>query len=161
MQMIMGHISKISLEESFLPAILQEGLAYLRQTDFSKIAAGRQDIRGEAIYALVSDYITEPWTDRRPEAHEEYIDIQYVASGSEIIGWCVWSDDLVITEDCRPERDLLFYREMADESALHFSAGTYAIFFPSDIHRPCCQQGGPQAVRKVVLKIAVSELAGG
>ena len=36
--------------------------------------------------------------------------------------------------------------------------GCYAIFFPEDVHRPCCQMGQAEDVKKIVLKIRVDTL---
>ena len=48
---------------------------------------GRHPIDGEAIFALVSTYETEPEGARSFEAHRKYIDVQYLLSGREIIHW--------------------------------------------------------------------------
>jgi YhcH/YjgK/YiaL family protein len=34
-------------------------------------------------------------------------------------------------------------------------AGMFAVFFPEDAHMPCILADGPEAVKKVVIKIAV------
>jgi YhcH/YjgK/YiaL family protein len=31
--------------------------------------------------------------------------------------------------------------------------GDFAIFFPSDVHRPACEVSGPETIRKVVVKV--------
>ena len=36
--------------------------------------------------------------------------------------------------------------------------GSYAIFFPQDVHRPACIKNKETAIRKIVVKVAISEL---
>ena len=36
--------------------------------------------------------------------------------------------------------------------------GNFAVFFPEDIHRPGCADGQSGKIRKIVVKVAVSEL---
>ncbi|MCK7521454.1 MAG: YhcH/YjgK/YiaL family protein [Ignavibacteriales bacterium] len=46
----------------------------------------RHDIDGDKLYSPVSEYMTKNEEDAKYEAHRKYIDIQYVASGKELIG---------------------------------------------------------------------------
>ncbi|MEE6081785.1 YhcH/YjgK/YiaL family protein, partial [Avibacterium paragallinarum] len=54
--------------------------------------------------------------------------------------------------------DILFYQSAKNESELVMRKGNFAIFFPEDIHRPACIDDNPCQIRKVVVKIALSEL---
>ena len=51
----------------------------------SKLEVKRYDIDGDNLYATVSEYITKNEEDAKFEAHQKYIDIQYVISGKEIM----------------------------------------------------------------------------
>ncbi|MFC1770208.1 YhcH/YjgK/YiaL family protein, partial [Nitrospirota bacterium] len=48
---------------------------------------GKYEIDGENIFAILSTYETSHREERRPEAHREYVDIQILLSGKEIIEW--------------------------------------------------------------------------
>jgi YhcH/YjgK/YiaL family protein len=52
------------------------------------------------------------------------------------------------------ERDVEFFTGEGGEF-FTLSAGMFAIFFPSDAHRPCVQIDESGSVLKVVVKIAV------
>lgn len=56
--------------------------------------------------------------------------------------------------------DVLFYKERSDvhEIMLPMTDGCYAIFFPEDVHRPCCMMDAPEDVKKIVLKVRVDSL---
>jgi len=36
--------------------------------------------------------------------------------------------------------------------------GSYAIFFPQDVHRPACHKTVATPIRKIVVKVAISVL---
>ena len=38
------------------------------------------------------------------------------------------------------------------------SRSIYAVFFPEDVHRPCCMMDTPEDVKKIVLKVRVDSL---
>lgn len=155
--MIFGHLSNLAKEKTAVNGVLQQGLAYLATTNFASMELGRHEI-DDNMHALVQEYVTQPKAERKAERHEQYIDIQYIAQGEEAIGFALLSPDNEIAEDKLAEKDAIFYKTVKDEIALVMPAGTYAVFFPSDVHRPCCISKQPEQVRKVVLKIKVSAL---
>jgi YhcH/YjgK/YiaL family protein len=155
--MIFGQLSNLTKEKAAIGGVLQKGLEYLAKTDFASMEIGRYEI-DDTMYALVQGYVTQPKADRKAERHEKYIDIQYIDQGEECIGFAFLSPENEISEDKLAEKDAIFYKTVKDEIALVMPAGTYAIFFPADVHRPCCISNQPEQVRKVVLKIKVSAL---
>jgi len=91
--------------------------------------------------------------DKAPlEAHRRYIDVQYVLSGADEMGWRALSD-------CKSPggydaaRDIEFF---TDEPAAWatVSTGEFAIFFPHDAHAPLTGRGD---IHKVVVKVAVAD----
>jgi YhcH/YjgK/YiaL family protein len=153
--MILGHVDFIASKCAFLSRSLQKGLAYLARTDFSALPAGRQEIEGDAVYAVVLDYEPEPRDKRRAEVHRKYIDIQYIVSGEEFIGHAFLKDGLTPCEDLLKDKDALLYEAVDGETFVHLTPGMYAIFFPWDIHRPGCASSYGTPVRKVVVKVRV------
>jgi YhcH/YjgK/YiaL family protein len=131
---------------------LTAALRYLAKTDCKQLPAGRHDIRGEQIFALAQDYITA--TDaKRWEAHRKYIDVQYVASGIEMIGYAPLAT-LAATDAYDEANDGIHFEGTG--GAVIVPAGSFAIFFPQDGHKPGLVAGEPSKVRKIVVKVAVS-----
>ena len=62
--------------------------------------------------------------------------------------------------DCLDEKDTIYYKENpnSEEKMLLMTPGTYAVFFPEDVHRPFCQVDEPARVKKIVIKIALDTL---
>jgi len=151
--MYLGHIATLDRDGPNLPESVRQGLKFLAETDIASLPAGRVDIDGDRLFALVQDYETAPKAERRAEAHARYIDIQYVASGREMIGYAPLAGDNPVSENLLDERDIQFFATVADETDLLLGTGAYAVFHPTDIHRPGCAAGAPAPVRKVVVKI--------
>ena len=152
--MISGHIS--CPDVCAFPSAIQRALAFLRTTDFSQLPVGEIEIEGRNIYAQVIDLTTRPREENRPEVHRRYIDIQYLASGEEIIGFAPDSGNNQISQSLLEQRDIIFYHASEHESFIEMIPGSYAIFFPQDVHRPACHKTVATPIRKIVVKVAIS-----
>lgn len=136
-----------------LGARIATGLRYLETLGEVVFSDQRVEIEGESIYARFQRYTSTPRDGRFYEAHRRYIDIQYIASGSERI----LVTDLAGLEEQTPydrERDVAFYHQTAGTDLL-LRAGDFAIFYPHDAHLPMIPAADPAEVRKVVVKVAV------
>jgi YhcH/YjgK/YiaL family protein len=158
--MIFGNIKDYESGFAWLPQPFKTVIEHLKQTNFQALPVGNYDLQGKDIYVQVFDMTTKPFAETRPEVHRQYADVQFSVCGREQIG--VASDDggNAVAEDLLAERDLLFYAGVQNESMLTMTPGSFAVFLPSDVHRPGVAVGGPATVRKVVVKVRVSLLAG-
>ena len=154
--MIYGHISQPNACR--YPAAIEKALEFLRTTDFSKLAPGVVEIDGRNIFAQVLDLTTREPHENRPEVHRRYLDIQFLASGEEKIGIAIDTGNNEISESLLEQRDIIFYHNSENESFIEMIPGSYAIFFPQDVHRPACIKNKETAIRKIVVKVAISEL---
>ena len=125
------------------------GLRYLRDTDFSQLPDGPQEIDGKNVFANIMTVETKPVNDT-PEAHKKYIDIQYLISGQEHIDVGPL-EDMKEEVSGKPENDIWFYH--GDLDRITIGNGRYAVLFPGDAHAPCIAVNGPETVRKVVVKV--------
>lgn len=157
--MFFGHITKINLNE--YPNAIQVALEYLKNTDFDKLQPGNYAIKDNLIYAQVLDLKTKPKSENFPETHRTFLDVQYLHSGKERIGFAPDSGNNEIAIPYDAERDILFYKDAEYESELVMREGCFAVFFPEDIHRPACIDEESCKIRKVVVKIAINEIRGG
>jgi len=143
--------------EKFLPYIpegLQKALRYLAETDFSRLADGKYEIDGDRVFARVSHYSTAPRAEKKPEAHNDYIDVQFLAQGSERIYYTPRSGNYTVAEDRAREKDLLLYQPLDEENSVVLGHGTFAVFAPFEIHRPgCMARETPVYVQKIVVKV--------
>ena len=86
---------------------------------------------------MIQDITTQSAEVRRPERHNDYLDIQYIVSGVERMGYVPYTGKETVLED--PEgKDVTFYQNLEGETFVDVAAGCYCIFFSNDIHRPGC-----------------------
>lgn len=129
--------------------------AFLKDNDLTKMEIKRYDIDGNNVYAPISEYLTKDDTAARYEAHREYIDLQYVISGRELIGLAPLSDvkDILVPYDAAKDIEFMTVNQITNLTA---TPDRFFIFFPSDVHRPGLKEGVNSPVRKVVVKIKVN-----
>ena len=152
--MISTDLARINDLLPYVSLRIGKALAYLRDTDFDDLPDGEYEVEGRDIFARVSMYETEPKEDKKPESHVKYIDVQFLVSGTECIGFCPITKEHKVVEDYVQKQDLLFYEKAYNENFVHMRAGDIAVFFPWEIHRPGCNTGNEAAkVKKVVVKV--------
>ncbi|WP_297207138.1 YhcH/YjgK/YiaL family protein [uncultured Pluralibacter sp.] len=154
--MIFGHISQPN--PCTLPAAIERALAFLRTTDFQTLQPGVVEIEGKNIFAQIIDLTTGDIKVNRPEVHRRYLDIQFLAYGEEKIGIAIDTGNNIVSESLLAQRDIIFYHDSENESFIEMIPGSYAIFFPQDVHRPACCKSVPVSIRKVVVKVDISIL---
>jgi len=127
---------------------------FLKENDLTKMEVKRHDIDGNELYAPVSEYMTKNEEDARYEGHLKYIDIQYVASGKELIGIAPASMQKEILDPYDATKDIMF---MTVNQITNFKATpeNFFIFFPEDLHRPGLKDGENTKVKKVIVKVLV------
>jgi len=127
-------------------------LQFLKETDFTKIETGKHIIKGDEVYAMVFEYDTKPKEEAKLEAHRKYIDVQYVASGNEQMGYAFLSNHEAI-EGYKEDDDFALYD--VDASFIEMNKGMFAIFYPDDLHMPGIINHQLEKVKKVVVKVLV------
>ena len=123
---------------------------FLRQENLGKLSAGRRDLDGDRLYAVV---IRDNGRGREKavlEAHEKYIDIQFSFAGSDIIGWKTTGECREVAQAFDDESDAALFADEPD-AWIATPPGTFAIFFPEDAHAPMAAEG---LLEKVVVKVA-------
>ncbi|TLV10701.1 DUF386 domain-containing protein [Klebsiella indica] len=154
--MIFGHLSQPN--PCRFPAAIEKGLDFLRTTDFHNLSPGVIEIDGGKMYAQLIELTTCDSQQNQPEVHRRYLDIHYLLSGAERIGVVSDNGHNEIAASYLEDRDIIFYQQVQNEFFLEMIPGNYAILFPQDVHRPACNKTSNTLIRKVVVKIAVSEL---
>ncbi len=128
-----------------------EAFHYLQTTDLLTIPPGKYAIDSNDVFAIVQEYETINADSEQMESHKKYIDVQYMISGSELVGHALFHKQSP-SKPYDPENDfMLFADKPSFFSAL--DAGTFMVFFPTDLHMPCIMAGNPTMVKKVVVKV--------
>lgn len=136
---------------SVLSGKIAQAFDYIHRTDLKQIPAGRYDIDGDHIFALVSEYETRDKSECKFEGHHRYIDLQYVISGTELIGIETLRNQVPV--ETNEEKDYDLYDLESD--FIQFNSGMFMIFFPDDLHMPGISSNHASRIKKVVIKIKV------
>jgi biofilm protein TabA len=129
----------------------QRAFEYLINTDLDKVATGKYEIDAENIFAIIVNESGVPMLESTSqfECHNTYIDIQYVFSGEETIGWKSRSSCVDSRGDYDQQKDVLFYED-APDFFFKLHPGQFGVYFPDDVHAPMIGSGN---IRKVVIKV--------
>jgi len=151
--MIVTDINHIEHQVS-MTTFFKRAIEFLRRPDIHNMADGRVDIDGQDVFALVHRYETVKTDVLNFEYHRKYIDIQYIVSGREVIGW-IPVERMTITEAYDTEKDICFGIAPKKEiTMVRLQAGQLAVFYPEDGHAPKLAAGSPSHVVKIVVKVA-------
>jgi YhcH/YjgK/YiaL family protein len=115
------------------------------------------EFAGERLFAKTLRQDTGAREALRWETHREYVDLQYVVGGGEIIEWAP-AAKLTAESAYDGQTDLQFYAPAAADESLFMSEGLFVFVFPSDGHKPMVADGCNRQVHKVVAKIHTSLL---
>ena len=126
---------------------------WLANNDVTKMEDGRYDIC-DGVFALVQRYTTMPFEKARFEAHNDYFDIQYLASGVEAFNVCL-AEGLKVTEDKKAD-DVVFFEAPKVYDTVVLKAGQLCVVPPEEAHQPrVAYNDAPCEVVKVVVKVKV------
>ena len=101
---------------------------------------------------IIQSYNTKLPAEGKPEAHREFLDIQYVVEGEECVGWA-HVDSLALDGEFNTGSDIGFYTGHVD--LMRIGSGNCYVVFPEDIHMPGIAVDEPKACVKMVVKLKV------
>jgi YhcH/YjgK/YiaL family protein len=148
---VFDHLAHSHLYEA-VTARMHHAFKFLRREDLAMLPVGKYPIDGDDVYALVQEYQTKPADKAKWEGHRQYLDVQYVASGVERMGYG-YSAGFEVTKEYDAAGDYLLFSGIGNE--LVMTPGMFAIFSPHDVHRPTVAVDQPMPVRKIVVKVRV------
>ena len=128
---------------------------FLSHVDPKGLSPGRTGIEGDRLFAIVSKGRGRGRREARLEAHARYIDIQYVVSGIDMMGWKPVAACKRPAGQFDSEKDIGFFDD-DPEAWIAVHSGAFAIFFPEDAHMPLLSAG---EIHKIVVKVAVDRLS--
>ena len=130
----------------------KKAFEWLKNTDIESLEDGKYVIDGEILYANVQTYKTKDNADF--EAHRNYIDVQYMVKGCEVIETTDYKDCRVLYE-YDVEKDIEFLKSDVKPSLQILKQGEFLILLPGEVHKPSLKLFEQSSVKKIVVKIAV------
>jgi len=130
---------------------------FLKQVSSARqpLPTGKVPIIGEDIFAIVSEYRTKPVENLFFEAHRRYIDIQYIFSGQEIIGFIPGVEGLNVEQAYNPDSDVELYSlpQRLKFVPMRVQSGDFVLFYPGQAHMPGAVWNGVHSISKIVVKV--------
>ena len=130
-----------------------ESFDFLKKAVEENLPVGRYEIDSDRVFAFIQEYTSK--ADSSFEAHKNYIDIQCLVSGSELMEVV----DISASEEktaYNADNDIAFWNDSLKALRAVFETGDFAVFFPHDLHKPgMCVNGVPTANKKIVVKVKV------
>jgi len=149
--MIIDTLQNSNLYET-MHSRFKQAFDFLKETDIDSLAAGKHEIDGDLIFAIINKYNTETPETVQLEAHKEYIDLQYVHQGNETLGFATLTSQNPIKDYDKKDDFQLFEQEY---DSITLNKGMFSILYPTDIHAPGLVYKEKEAVVKVVIKISI------
>jgi len=156
--MIFALLADVSKQMNLLPAVIVRAIEAAKQLDLAGLAPGRYELECDQIYCLIQDATPRVLADSFAEAHRKYIDIQIPVGTRERFGFALPEADLMACEDALDEKDIALYPTPTNEFFLDADPGSYLVFFPGELHRPCIAIAGNAPFRRAVIKVSASLL---
>lgn len=124
---------------------------YLKSQDLAALEVGKSVIEEGSLTLAVSEKAGVTADAAKFEAHDKFIDIQLVISGTETMGWSDRSTTNSPVAEYSAEKDVIFFN---DKPQMYFSLnpGQFVIFFPEDAHAPMI---GEDNIKKLVVKVKI------
>ena len=128
------------------------GLEFIEKCKKEGIEVGKYELDGKNVFANVQEYNSKE--EAKMESHDNYIDIQYILKGEEMM---YWEQRSKCTEMIayNPEKDVTFYNDTEKAVALEVNEDEFAVFFPEDVHKPGMKIVESAPVKKILIKIHI------
>lgn len=125
---------------------------FIKKFNNSPLPAGRYDLSGGS-YVNVCEYQTTEEKNCVKEAHRKYIDIHYVALGTELAKQAFINS---VTEEFYKEDDDYVAVLGSFNNTFVLKTGDIFIAYPEDAHLTRANAGGLSAVKKLIFKVPVT-----
>ena len=101
---------------------------------------------------LIQEYTTKDGTKQLIEAHRDYLDLQYIIEGEELVGWAPL-DTLTPADEYNPVKDKQMFSGHVD--FVRIPAGYCYVVYPEDGHMPGSHLDTPNNSKKLIVKLKV------
>ncbi|OGV68868.1 MAG: hypothetical protein A2283_10975 [Lentisphaerae bacterium RIFOXYA12_FULL_48_11] len=130
----------------------EKAFAFLSQTNIAQLELTKHVIDGDNVFCPLSKSQGRTREQASLESHRKYIDIQYVISGNEELGYKPATECRQVKETYNSEKDIGFFSDAPDQW-IKVPAGSFIIFFPQDAHAPLVGNG---EIHKAVVKVKLA-----
>ena len=146
--MIVCPFKDLGCYAAIIPGLEEAVEAAAKITDWS---AGNVALSG-GNKILVQELDTKSPEGKLCEAHKDFLDIQYIVEGEEVVGWAPL-ETLTLDGEFNTAKDKGMYAGPVDFMTIR--QGYCYVAFPEDAHMPNLHLAEPKHLKKLVLKLKV------
>ena len=148
--MIISKLENSKRIESLHP-LFKKLFDYVKQHNLLNQETGRIVLEGDDLF-INNVAVEGADKDKQPlEIHRDYIDVHFLLSGQETIGWKALEDLKNETKPYEKEGDCALYSDKPT-TLVNIVPGEFVVVFPEDPHAPAIGQG---KIRKLIAKVKV------
>lgn len=156
LEVVKGQVKDAKFKRAleYLEAVLKGGTIENRRLLTLPVNAFEKVDLDENNFGLEQVYHSKERENCFFESHRQYIDVQFILEGEEIIE-VADIDNLVVNFTYNQDMDLVKYNDNKNASLIKLQKGDVAIFYPKDGHMPCVKLNESVKVVKTVVKVKV------
>lgn len=132
---------------------IKKAIDYISGINLKAAPIGKYNL-DDIIYYMVQEYETKLQEKCKLEAHEKYVDIQWIIRGKEKI-YTSNSKNLKVITPYSDEKDVIFFEKPARMQEIVLFPNSYVVLYPEDAHMPCVAVDAPEYIKKVVIKVKI------
>ena len=152
--MIVGKLSDLYRYKGISKNI-DTAIDYILTHDLLALPQGKTEIDGKNVFINRSTYVANPLEKCFFENHENYIDIQIVLKGQEVIGYThITNPDLKVTTPYNPEKDVTKYNYDPKGAVFFTLEDGFALVYTEDVHL-AKYKANDELVEKAVVKVKI------
>ena len=134
---------------------IDTAIDFILNNDLMALPKGKTEIDGKNVYVNRDTYVARPLEECFFENHENYIDIQIVLKGQEVIGYThISNPDLKVTTPYNPEKDVTKYNYDPKGAVFFTLEEGFALVFTEDAHLAKLM-ANDGIVEKAVVKVKI------
>lgn len=127
---------------------------FLDGVDADNFTEGKTEIVGDHLFANGMVRETKDFAESIWESHQKYLDIHFMAEGTERIFFGP-EENMTEIKPYDAEKEIMVFEGNGTE--VFYPQNGFIIFFPGEIHKALVHTGMPETVKKVVIKLGLEE----
>ena len=154
--MIVGKLSDLYRYKGISKNI-DTAIDFILNNDLMALPKGKTVVDGDNVYINRDTYVARPLEECFFENHENYIDIQIVLKGHEIIGYThITNPDLHVTTPYNPDKDVTKYNYNPNGALMMDVSEGFVLVYTEDAHLAKCK-ANDEIVEKAVVKVKIEK----